>query len=268
MKSPRKPRMLAAMATLEILGCDGSKAPDTFTTSLLVDEMVLIDAGCVMSKLTHAQATQITDLFLTHAHLDHVGELPYLIDTRAYQGTAPLRIHGLPHTLDAIVEGLFNWKIWPDFRELPDADHPQFTLHPLESDTSVEANAVKITPFPVHHSIPCVGYKIESETGSLIFGADTGPTDALWEVANASENLKALIVEVSFPARLREIALASKHLSTDLLAEELQKLARSVPLYATHIKAGLLEEIRHELAGVSHNGRPIELLREAGPISF
>ena len=55
---------------VRVLGCSGAIAKDCRTTSFLIDESVLIDAGTGVGDLTLDEMRKIDDVYLTHSHLD------------------------------------------------------------------------------------------------------------------------------------------------------------------------------------------------------
>ena len=55
------------------LGCDGGIGGELRTTSFLVDDDVVIDCGTGVGELAAAELARVTDVFLTHAHVDHTG---------------------------------------------------------------------------------------------------------------------------------------------------------------------------------------------------
>ena len=84
---------------IRVLGCSGAIAQGCKTTAFLVDHDMLIDAGTGVGDLTREEMLRIDDLFLTHAHLDHIAYLPRMLDTIAASRVGrPLRVHALPHT--------------------------------------------------------------------------------------------------------------------------------------------------------------------------
>ena len=90
------------------LGCDGGIGGDFRTTSFLVDDDVLIDAGTGVGDLSAAELGRITDVILTHAHVDHTGCLPLLIDATVARRRTPLVVRGTAETLAALARHLFN----------------------------------------------------------------------------------------------------------------------------------------------------------------
>ena len=57
---------------IRVLGCSGSIAAGSRTTSFLLDDDVLIDAGTGVGDLTLDEMARIDHIFVTHSHLDHV----------------------------------------------------------------------------------------------------------------------------------------------------------------------------------------------------
>ena len=66
---------------LRVLGCSGSIALDNRTTSFLLDEHVLVDAGTGVGDLTLDELAAIDHIILTHSHLDHVLGIPLIADS-------------------------------------------------------------------------------------------------------------------------------------------------------------------------------------------
>jgi len=104
---------------LRVLGCSGGVGGELRTTSLLVDDDILIDAGSGVGELSLEEMHHIRHVFLTHSHLDHFSFLPLLVDSIFPSIREPLIVHGQPETLEALQKHVFNWTIWPDFAKLP-----------------------------------------------------------------------------------------------------------------------------------------------------
>jgi cAMP phosphodiesterase len=158
---------------------------------------------------------------------------------------------------------LFNNDTWPDFTRIPNDLAPALRLNLIEPRQRYDSNGIRLTPIPVRHIVPTHGYVVEDDGGAVIFTSDTGPTEEIWEVANRTERLKAIIVEVSFPSRLQTVADVSLHLTPTTLAGELAKLKREVPVYLYHLKPSCLEELRDELAATTFAHPVEELVQDA-----
>ena len=75
----------------------------------------------------------------------------------------------------------------------------------------------------------------------------------IWEEANRTADLKAILLESSFPNSEIGVAERSGHLTPRLLKRELAKLNRDdIPVYLVHMKPQYLRELRHEIRGVGH----------------
>src|SRR5262249_47263522 len=183
---------------LRILGCSGGIGGRHLrTTSFLVDHDVLVDAGSGVGDLTLAELTQVDHVFVTHSHLDHVTSIPFLVDTVGGMRSRPITIHATRATIEILRNHLFNWAIWPDFTEIPTPEAPFMRYEEVELGRAVTLAGRAFTPLPAVHTVPAVGYHLDSGAGSLVFSGDTGPNDELWERVNAIANLKVLIVETA-----------------------------------------------------------------------
>ena len=229
---------LAQAAKIRVLGCSGGIGGSLRTTSFLVDEDVLIDAGTGVGDLSLEQLAKIDHIFISHSHLDHVTSIPFLVDTVCWMRRNPIRVYGIKETLDILRAHLFNWKIWPDFTQIPDADNPFMVYREIRVGEPVELRGRRFTAIPANHTVPAVGYSVESAKASLVFSGDTSSNDALWSVVNGIANLKYLIIETAFSNKEREIAMASKHLCPRMLAEELEKMRVRPEVFITHLKPG------------------------------
>ena len=214
---------------------------------MLLDQDILIDAGTGVGNLSVDELSRIDHVFLTHSHLDHVATLPLLIDTVGWMRSTPVVVHAIEPTLEILRQHLFNWKLWPDFTQIPDANAPFLRYEALALGKPVVFNGRKLTPLPANHVVPAVGYHLDSGRASLVFSGDTTTNDALWREVNRIENLRYVIVETAFCNREKDLAIASKHLCPSLLAEELAKLKRKAEIYITHLKPGEVELIMQEI---------------------
>jgi Cft2 family RNA processing exonuclease len=242
---------------LKVLGCSGGIGGRHLrTTSLLVDNDILIDAGTGVGDVSLAELTLIDHIFLTHSHLDHVCSIPFLVDTVGGMRNKPLIVHATEPTLEIIRNHLFNWSIWPDFTQIPTPSNPFMRYEALKLGQTVELKGRKVTPLPANHVVPAVGYQVDSGRASLVFTGDTTTNDPLWNIVNKIANLRYLIIETAFCNRERYLALTAKHLCPSLLAEELAKLERSADVFITHLKPGEIELTMQEVEDCAGQYKP------------
>lgn len=232
---------------LRILGCSGGIGGQLRTTSMLLDSDILIDAGTGVGDLSLTELTLIDHVFVTHSHLDHITSIPFLVDSVGCMRDRPLTVHATQATLEILRQHVFNWKVWPDFSQIPDTRKPFMCYQPIFLGKTVDMGGRKITPLPANHVVPAVGFRLDSGRGSLVFTGDTTTNDPLWEVVNKIGNLRYLIIETAFCNREKPLAIVSKHLCPSMLAEELAKLKRSAEIYITHLKPGEVELTMQEI---------------------
>ncbi len=223
---------------LRILGCSGGEADGERLTGLLINNVVTIDAGSLTGALTVEEQKRIQHVFLSHSHLDHICTLPFFTKNIFGHTHEPVEIHALPETLDALRRHLFNDELWPDFSVIPSPNDPTIRYTELEPERAYEVCGLRFTPIRVNHLVPCVGYLVEDGKDAFIFTSDTTTTERIWEVANATPNLRLLITEASFPNEQEWLAVASKHLTPIMLGVELKKLTRNVPVAIYHLTPG------------------------------
>lgn len=234
---------------VRILGCSGGIGESLRTTSLLVDDDLLIDAGTGIGDLPLPALRRIKTVLLTHSHLDHTGGLPLLVDTifETLDTEVALQVFGRAETIGALRDHLFNWVIWPDFCEIPSKDRPVLSLHEFAPGTTREFGDRRVTSVPVNHTVPAVAYIVEQAGKVFAFSGDTAENDTLWDALNALPRLDALVVEAAFSNANEQLATLSKHYCPNSLAADLRKLEHAVPLWITHLKPGGEDAIMDEL---------------------
>ncbi len=237
---------------VRVLGCSGAIAQGCKTTSFLVDQDMLIDAGSGVGDLSRDEMLRIDVLFLTHSHLDHIAYLPLMVDTIAAARVGrPLRVHALPHTLHALRQHMFNDLIWPDFTRLPSLAMPLLTFHELETGAVRQVKGRTVEALPAVHTVPTVGYAVQgpaSDAPWWVYSGDTERNPALWQRINQMR-VHTLVIETAFSNRERELAHASLHLSPQVLGEELAQIApgHDYPIYISHTKPSETDTIMREI---------------------
>ena len=248
---------------VKVLGCSGGIGGALRTTSFLVDDDILIDAGTGVGDLSIEQLVAIDHVFITHSHLDHIACLPFLLDTVMGMRPHPVTVYAIADTLKILREHIFNWKVWPDFNVIPDAAQPFLEYKEIKLDMTVELAGRNITAMPANHVVPAVGYRLDSSSASLVFSGDTTVCEAFWQQVNRIENLKYLIIETAFSNAEIELAKVSKHLCPSMLKEELGKMTQPAEIYITHLKPGEGEVIMQEIGDLvtSHRVKALQPLQ-------
>jgi ribonuclease BN (tRNA processing enzyme) len=250
-----------------VLGSFGGSSPTCRMTSFLINGELALDAGSITQALPLEAQRRIRRIVLTHSHLDHTASIPFLVENIFGEQREALEILVTPQVLHTVKLHLFNNDTWPDFTRIPNDMLPALRLVQVEPRATFSANSLRLTPVPVRHTVPTHGYLVEDEGGAVLFTSDTGPTHEVWEVANRTEGLRAVIVEVSFPSRMQSVADVSLHLTPTTLAAELAKLTRDVAVYLYHLKPAYVDELRQELAATRFP-HPVEELRQGDIYTF
>lgn len=233
---------------VRVLGCSGAIARGCRTTSFLVDDDILLDAGTGVGELTLEEMQGVRDVLLTHCHLDHVAALPLMVDALGSGLHGPLRVHALPQTIAALRAHVFNGVIWPDFTRLPDGERPFIAFHEIAVGQALHIAGRRIEVLPAVHTVAAVGYAVSAGGPCWVFSGDTERNPALWRRINELD-MAALVIETAFSNREQALAQQSLHLSPQTLAGELEHLdpGRSFPIYITHTKPAETELIMAEI---------------------
>lgn len=237
---------------LKVLGAYGASDATHNLTGYLVDDRIAVDAGTLTSKLTYAQQMKIEIVYITHAHADHIRDLPHLIQNRFVQDAPPLVILAENSVMEQLMGHVFNGQVWPDFAQFvsPATGKPAVIYRGLHAGKRVTMNGATFTAVPVSHSVAAAGTILEMNGQAMVFTGDTGPTHEIWKRANKTENVVALVTEASFPNDFRQMAVDSGHLSPEALAAELPKINADAPVYASHRKIPFERKIESEIKNI------------------
>jgi ribonuclease BN (tRNA processing enzyme) len=237
--------------------------PLQYLTTLLVNDAVAIDAGSLGLYGTPADQALVRHVFLTHAHMDHVGSLPIFLENVSDDSAECPVIHAPQVVLDVIHTDVLNDRLFPDFVRLSLDGPPLVRLEPLTPGRPVHVAGLSVTAAEVDHVVPAVAYLIDDGKSAFAFVTDTAPTDAIWDLANRNPRLKAVFLEVTFPEREDWLAAVAKHLTPKMFAGEVRKLRPGVRVYAIHLKARCREELLSEIAAL---GLPKVTVLEPGQV--
>ncbi len=255
---------------LRVLGCSGGIGSGFQTSSYLLNDRVLIDAGTGVSELNLYEMGRIDHVLITHAHLDHIACLPLLLDTTVTHRKVPVTVWGSQATIDSLKAHIFNNVIWPNFAMIPTPERPFMRYEVLTDYQSFQLERVRITPVPVPHTVPTLSYLLTSACSgkSFMLCGDTTVNDALWEYINDQKDMVGIAIESAFSTKEEWLAKLSKHLSSNLLLQEIEKVSDSrIVIYVMHLKPVQFEQICQELA--QYQGRfEIQVLFKHQTIEF
>lgn len=179
------------------------------TTCLMLPEAgIVLDAGTGFFRVREHLQTPTLDILLTHAHLDHVVGLTYLLSTAWQRKLDRITVHGEPAKLAAVREHLLATELFPaplpcDWQPLPTG--------------SAEISGARVTNFPLVHPGGSVGYRLDWPSRSLAYVTDTtAATDAAYVSAICGVDL--LVHECNFRDSEREWAVKTGHSCTSAVA--------------------------------------------------
>jgi len=240
---------------LQILGCSGGIGGDLRTTSLLLDDDILIDAGTGVCDLSLDAMAKIDWVFLTHSHLDHILSLPLLLDSVGAKRSKPVHVYGLPETVSTLKQHIFNGKIWPDFSVIPTAEKPFMIMSTLNTGDVIQVGARSIKDLPAEHSVAGVGYAISAGESTIAFTGDSGPCPDFWAEVQKIEKLKHLLIETSFTDNDQFLAEVSQHYCPATLAQAMVPVQPDTQIWISHLKPGQGDQIMAELNALDRLGR-------------
>ena len=253
---------------VKILGCSGSETIGHMPPGFLVNDVMMLDAGTITAALSLEAQSRITDILISHTHLDHIKSLLFLADNIIGRIRNPVNIHAIPKVLDAIRKHLMNDIIWPDFTKIPTAKNPVLAYVPMPLGKTVSIAGLKVKAIPMNHPVPAVGFLVSDGKSSFLYSADTGPNEGLWKEAAKANNLSAIIVDTSFPNSLDGIATVSGHFTPAQLHQDLTKakVGFGLPVYIYHVKPAHNKKVISELKGLGRKN--VKILVEGKTYNF
>lgn len=185
-----------------LLGTGGFHPSPTRQTAcvMLPDLGVMIDAGTAAFRAhEHVQSNRL-DVFLSHAHLDHIVGLTYLLGLEHKGTPVRTRVHAKPQVLSAVQEHLLAPALFPV--------SPVSEFIELSDRCSLEAGG-ELSCFPLEHPGGSHGFRIEAGGKSLAYTSDT--TRLSPESIEAIRGVDLLIHEAYFVEAQRELAELTGH---------------------------------------------------------
>lgn len=149
----------------------------------------------------------LSDLFITHAHIDHIGSLPSLLESFRLGGRgAALRIWGLREVL-AVAHRLiaaFDFELTLDSWSFPVA------FAPVAHGDTIQLAGMSARVVAMDHTVPSAGLRLELPGGAVAYTCDTQPNA---NIATLGEGARLLITECTYLRAQEPYARVSKHMT-------------------------------------------------------
>jgi ribonuclease BN (tRNA processing enzyme) len=231
---------------LRILPATVDHTPGQALSGYLVDDVIAIDAGPLGASGSMEEQAKVQHIFLTHSHIDHIAGLPMFLDNNYGATTDCPTVYGLAGTLESLQIDIFNGRVMPDFIGMSARMAPFLKLVELTPGNTLVVGPYSITPIPVDHGVPTVGFVVGNGEDAFALFTDTRPIPGVLRTVASIPSLRAIFLECSFPKRLQSLAVASYHHSTDDFLAAARSLP-NLPFYPIHIKPQFWDEILGEL---------------------
>ena len=227
-------------------GAAGTVSREHFLMSYVIDGRVAIDAGSI-GLMTVEEQLALTDVFISHTHMDHIATLPIFLDNVFAPNRKPVRLHVSVETQAVLEQHLFNDVIWPDLVRIGAVGTKFFEWETLVPGQPVVTGDLTVTPLELRHVIPTLGFLVESPTAAVALISDTAALDDVWDRLREVPRLERVVLECSFPESMRWLADKSMHLTPRDVADQLTRLGRPVSVSIVHTKPAFREQIEREL---------------------
>lgn len=237
---------------LRFLGTHDAESKTTRLASFVIDDVLAVDAGSLVSELTFEEQTKIEAILLSHGHYDHIRAVPAFAFNNSHR---TVKVLATSQTLEILSAHFINGIVYPEFAS--DASFlgkAALQLVPIEPFNTQAIQGYKIMALPVVHPISAVGFGITSSDGkSIFYTGDTGPGLLhLWEYIAP----QLLVADVTFPNRLRKVAKDAGHLCPEMLKAELLEFHRikgyTPKVVAIHLSPQFEQEIAVEIEEVAN----------------
>lgn len=257
---------------LRILGAHQSQTADFHFTSILVDDVLAIDAGSLAGALTLDEQLKVTDLLLTHQHWDHVKDLGgfgynLLSARQSGNASAGARVYCTREVRSSAIQHLLSEHFWMNFFAMPSEKNPIFMFQETDPDARFSVGPYAVRSVPVPHSVAVQGYHITGPDGRSVYYTGDNGEGCGKEWAKVRPNV--LITECTYSDAFvaREGGKLYGHLAPSFLRKELetfQSIQGYLPrILIVHVNPFSEDAIRAELAQLAQSlGASIEVARE------
>jgi ribonuclease Z len=222
-----KPWKVTIDMKLHCLGTAGYHPNQNRHTScfFLPERSILLDAGTGTFRVAPLLESDSIDVFISHAHLDHVVGLTYFLGLAAVTRLKTVRVYGQAKKIEAIKKHLFDKLMFP-------VDPPIHWIELEQCDGEVRLGDARVRWFELEHPGGCVGYRLDFPDHSMAYVTDTFAKDKA-SYLQAIQGVDLLLHECNFADKDQEFATLTGHSCTSGVLKVAQQ-ARVEHLVLTH----------------------------------
>ncbi len=184
-------------------------------------------SGTLTNLLRHATLPQLDAIWISHLHVDHMSDMPVAYYTLRYGDydppPAPLPVYGPTGWSERVAAFM---------AEDRTAIEEAFQVHELRDRERVDLGPLQLTAVATLHSVETYGVRASDGEATLAYSADSGPCDALLELADGADLFVCEATWTSWPDDDRPIHLTAE------LAGEYAARAGARHLALTHLRPG------------------------------
>jgi len=198
---------------LHILGSGGyHPSPKRHTLCCIIPEAGLIlDAGTAFFRLDRFLDEKPWNVFLTHAHLDHIIGLTYYWGLAQQRDIGSISVWGGENTLNAVRNLLFSEPLFPKI--------PPYQFNPISPDENVTirthrpaCDTILVRPVTLAHPGGSLGYLFQMGARSVAYITDT-TVEALPAYREVIQGFDVLIHEAFYPTGYEDLAQKTGHVT-------------------------------------------------------
>lgn len=223
---------------LTVLGCSGSiPGPGAPASGYLLEADGFLLAlelgnGTFAELQARHDPFDLGALVFSHLHPDHCADFTALTVSRRYHPKPPYDVYErrLPVYAPENAPTRFASAYAPDEAELAETDLSDvFAFHPLRAGAGVHIGPFEVSAVPVNHPTEAFGLRVRHGGRTLAYTGDTGPCDALDELAAGADILLSEATWTHSPTRPEGVHLSG------VQAGELARRAGVGWLLITHV---------------------------------
>ncbi len=192
---------------------------------------VMLDAGTATFRAADYLERPELDIFLTHAHLDHVVGLSYLLSVLYVHPLDRITVHGDAEKLAAVDRHMFSEHLFPK--------KPPLHWQALAGDVPL-AEGGQLSHFPLRHQGGSIGFRLDWPGHSMAYVTDTTAAPGADYVKNI-RSVDLLVHECYFPDEYADWAERTGHSCTTPVAQVARE-ARVGRLVLVHLNPLAVED--------------------------